>query len=300
MNYEKSARKQNLFLFFEDNEDDRSISNNMVKLYMNCFLINEDCQHELMGIHNLTKVKIKPRNYLDQVLFKFPQIRKKRLEQINNDKIKRDKLILHDVFKKAAGLRPLPYDYRSGSVDLYDSHFIIATSELNGDLRRWILSWQRFHASYNIVMCTQLVGHHTQLATKLPYHYFRTPRPNILENLREVIGHWAVMDVPGTSINDDAEYLAKRVTYQYYFDLLRNDYYSKLCWCRLSLNRMITKSERQAIKYFKVQNNFEIIACLSNNGPLIDKSFECEKIHRAPDIKYQYLQCECARYTFIL
>ena len=47
--------KHELFLFFEDNEDDRVISSNIVRLYMNRFIIEEDRQNEIVGVENLVK-----------------------------------------------------------------------------------------------------------------------------------------------------------------------------------------------------------------------------------------------------
>ena len=47
--------KQDLFLFYEENDDDRIISSNIVRLYMNRFTIEEDRQNEIVGVKNLTK-----------------------------------------------------------------------------------------------------------------------------------------------------------------------------------------------------------------------------------------------------
>ena len=47
--------KQNLFLFFEENELEFEISSSLVKLSMNRFVVDEDDQFEVMGIYNLKK-----------------------------------------------------------------------------------------------------------------------------------------------------------------------------------------------------------------------------------------------------
>jgi len=47
--------KHNLFLFYEESEDDRVISSNIVRLYMNRLTIEEDRQNEVIGVANLTK-----------------------------------------------------------------------------------------------------------------------------------------------------------------------------------------------------------------------------------------------------
>lgn len=51
-----SYRKQNFVLFFEENEDQRIINPNLVRLYMNRFIIDERWQHEIIGVHELSKV----------------------------------------------------------------------------------------------------------------------------------------------------------------------------------------------------------------------------------------------------
>ena len=51
-----SYRQQNFVLFFEENEDQRKINQNLVRLYMNRFIIDETWQHEIIGVHKLSKV----------------------------------------------------------------------------------------------------------------------------------------------------------------------------------------------------------------------------------------------------
>ena len=48
--------RQNFVLFFEENEDQRKINQNLVRLYMNRFIIDESWQHEIIGCHELSKV----------------------------------------------------------------------------------------------------------------------------------------------------------------------------------------------------------------------------------------------------
>ena len=46
---------QNLFLFFEENDDEKDISSSLVHLYMNRFVIAEEDQTEIIGVYNLSK-----------------------------------------------------------------------------------------------------------------------------------------------------------------------------------------------------------------------------------------------------
>ena len=48
--------KQNLFLFFEENEMQSVIDRNLVKLYMNRCIIDEDGIFEISGVYELQKV----------------------------------------------------------------------------------------------------------------------------------------------------------------------------------------------------------------------------------------------------
>ena len=51
-----SPTKQNLFLFFEENEMQSVIDRNLVKLYMNRCIIDEDGIFEISGVYELQKV----------------------------------------------------------------------------------------------------------------------------------------------------------------------------------------------------------------------------------------------------
>ena len=56
-------RKQNLNLFFVDNDSEQSINNNMVRNYMNGFIIDENVQSEVNGVfyfYNRQSVKDSP------------------------------------------------------------------------------------------------------------------------------------------------------------------------------------------------------------------------------------------------
>ena len=49
-------RNRNIILFFEENENVKSITSKMVRLYMNRFIIDEEQRFEITGIFNLAKV----------------------------------------------------------------------------------------------------------------------------------------------------------------------------------------------------------------------------------------------------
>ena len=51
-----SPSKQNLFLFFEENEIQSAIDRKLVKRYMNLCIIDEDANFEITGVYELQKV----------------------------------------------------------------------------------------------------------------------------------------------------------------------------------------------------------------------------------------------------
>ena len=51
-----NSQSRNLLLFFEENEDKNNISSNLVRLYMNQFVIDEEDRYEIIGAFNLSKV----------------------------------------------------------------------------------------------------------------------------------------------------------------------------------------------------------------------------------------------------
>ena len=56
MNFKNFDRNQDLFLFFEENEDEKVINSRLASLYMNRFVIDEDYQNEIGGGFYLQRV----------------------------------------------------------------------------------------------------------------------------------------------------------------------------------------------------------------------------------------------------
>ena len=81
----KRHRKQDLILFYENNDDDRLFSNSMVTLYMNRFIIDEESQYEVSGVHHLAAgpTDIIYRIIQSVVPFTIPWFRSKLHEDLN-------------------------------------------------------------------------------------------------------------------------------------------------------------------------------------------------------------------------
>ena len=70
MNFRNFDRKQDLFLFFEENENEKVINSRLVSLYMNRLVIDEDYQNEIGGVFFLQRVLPTTSRYRsDQQLF---------------------------------------------------------------------------------------------------------------------------------------------------------------------------------------------------------------------------------------
>ena len=84
-------RNRNIILFFEENENVRSITSKMVRLYMNRFTIDEEQRFEITGVFNLTKV---PKVTLE------PDYRHRRLWNLSWRNWIDDRELIKDAFKK--------------------------------------------------------------------------------------------------------------------------------------------------------------------------------------------------------
>ena len=111
--------KQNLFLFFEENELEFEISSSLVQLSMNRFVIDEDDQFEVIGIYNLTKATKEMANFDDPADKYFAKER--------TEKQAYDKVLISEAIDQAA-LHPL-----------VDSHFIIGTY-----FHRIFVDWNKY------------------------------------------------------------------------------------------------------------------------------------------------------------
>ena len=94
--------KHNLFLFYEESEDDRVISSNIVRLYMNRLTIEEDRQNEVIGVKNLTK-PIFPEDGPWVIINESEKKRKIDMDKwrsFEEDKVNKDFVIFGEAFEK--------------------------------------------------------------------------------------------------------------------------------------------------------------------------------------------------------
>ena len=103
------VKKQNLFLFFEENEHKFEISSDLVRLSMNRFIIDEEAQFEIIGVYNLKKTKEEMTNTKNPNYKKFAKER--------TDKEAFDKDLISEAVDKAL----------SHQTTSADTHFIIGS-----------------------------------------------------------------------------------------------------------------------------------------------------------------------------
>ena len=102
--------KQNLFLFFEENEMQPVIDRKLVKLYMNRCIIDEDAKFEIVGVYELQKV-------VDPMLNGFNPLFKTNASQ-RTDKEAVDRDTFTEAIEKAC----------MHETNSTDNHFIIGSS----------------------------------------------------------------------------------------------------------------------------------------------------------------------------
>ena len=129
MNFKNFGRKQNLFLFFEENENEKVINSRLVNLYMNRFVIDEDNQNEINGIFKQKRVVPKTSQYSSEHVILSTIQRQQFAQQVQAQEI------LDSAFNDKCLLKN----------DDNAAHFIIASdfpwSFIPGQQSHWIEKW---------------------------------------------------------------------------------------------------------------------------------------------------------------
>ena len=114
-------KKQNLILFYEENNDEKDISSKLVRLYMNRFLVGEEDQSELSGVYYLAQ-NTQPNE--DTPLVEFSSIWNQKESKLKNGKTVFLKSVskIFESEKIANRLRGPEF------VNSYKIHFIVGTS----------------------------------------------------------------------------------------------------------------------------------------------------------------------------
>ena len=196
-------RDRNIILFFEENEDVKSISSKMVRLYMNRFIINEEERFEIAGVFNLTKVP------------KVPHFDKRRkLWNISTRNWIEDRHIIKTAFEQleiATWFKTDIHIFMGTSLYLEDSKF-------NKSLNKFLQNWADKCCSSTSISLTLLNGNnhglHTKKEVKEAYRIASIgPRigPHIGRRVFE-LGWFQNNSLSSQSLNHDLENLFEDMT----------------------------------------------------------------------------------------
>ena len=259
-------KKQNLFLFFEENENEFDISSNLVRLSMNRFTVDEEAQFEIIGVHNLRRVKKEMMNERNPDYKKFAK------ERTEKEAFDRD--LISDAMEKA-----LLHQTTSA-----DAHFIIGsafhllnyinTAGIRASLFDWISSEIK-EICLKSMYCTIYFGSRVYLITKELADGFHNGKiltdgqkqTKVFRFSQEIFNNMK------SSINDDLEDLVEQI---------RNG-------CRPSMNlsnelvmlylhKMITKTELKKVR----NSDSQFLNSLAGQGTTLHKPPVME-----PDVSYE-------------
>ena len=272
--------KQNLFLFFEENEAKTSIDSKLVLLYANRCIIDEQAEFEICGVYQLQKVE-KLKDERRQPLYKTNANQRTFKEAMDRD-------TLSEALEKACLL-----ESRSA-----DTHFIIGSSfhtlvvekptviNRPRKLIEWMSDEMKFQEITSVYI-TLLAGHRTCIITN---------RTNIgayngeleAEFTRTSSGETPVTLSPKFSVNDDFELS---------FTLIKLGRRLQQ-FLHLFFHPMLTPRELYLMK----TKDESYLRSLGNHLVGFNPDVREEELKYYPDndTKLRYVSCLCVRQSFHL
>ena len=298
-------RTQNLFLFFEETDDEKDISSNLVHLYMNRSVMAEEEQSEIIGVYNLAKPnKDTPLiEFYSQESFLGETCKKTQFWKENRTKLEHDEALFEKIGSEIASDVKSVHNF-SASVTKEKSmnHFIIGSSFYTNSSKRRRIFVEKIMRDLTYEIDSQKKGlSHISIVDK---HYgfyglknlhndvvinqtlitmLRGSHRNLLTAEQLKIAQ-AQSEVEPDLINDDLEEFHKLTMVQgLRFDEFRS----------LSFYKELTDPELDKLKPFQYEID------LQKQNWASEKSLEALlPLLAQTDPGYQYLQCDCQRYTF--
>ena len=183
-------KNRNLLLFFEQNEDKNNISSNLVRMFMNRYVIEEEKRYEIIGTFNLSKVshsRTSPdwqnKNFYIYGSYWNDSSWRKKSDQSFKINWNKDKKIIETALKEAKVFTKLHVEtHIIIGTSLYIDHFDNSSITFRNN------RFQRFN------QLTLLNGWKTTFATK--------------DQVRQAYNYrnsYMFMTVPMSSVNDDLE-----------------------------------------------------------------------------------------------
>ena len=269
--------KQNLFLFFEENERRSVIDRNLVLLYANRCIIDEDDEFEICGVYQLQKVS--------DLMFNFTKPLYKTHAKQRTYKESFDRNIMSDAFERA-------HLYGSNSID---THFIFGSSfhafeiewptvSINRPekLMRWMYEEMRSQ-EIKMVHVTLLAGYRACLSNK---EMCKATYDGIMVMHFHGLNPYSVR--PNGSVNDDFELTINQIRHGKRLQERVN----------IFLFPMLAPHELKLIN----ANDESYLLTFSHylNGFSADVPLEDLAIFPDSDSKVRFVRCLCVRKSFYL
>ena len=272
-------KTQNLFLFFEETDDEKDTSSKLVRLYMNRFVIDEEDQTEIIGAYNLSKA--------------------------NENKAKRehDKSLFEKLGSEIESFRPTGQNFMD--------HFLIGSSyyiKSSGSIvKNWI---DEIYRSYH----NEVKKYFREIESEISSSLCTEDELNRLEGrLDNNISIEPLLTILSGSQSNLLTAAQVKLAHQSEseFELINNDLeeYHQLIMTRtkelkiddsksLSFYKQLIDPDVEKLKSSLIMNRTYEIE-LNQQNWTTEKSLEALlPLLAKTDPGYQYLQCDCQRYSF--
>ena len=295
--------RQNLFLFFEETDDERDISSNLVHLYMNRFVICEEDQTEIIGAYNLSKTDEKAKLEHDQSLFEklrseIDSFRQTGQNNMNHFLIGSSYYINTYNSSRSIVENLIDKNYNEVEKNLRELELKII-SPITLEITRDELNISTVHIHFQYTLKDILDRLEDELAflerslnTVNPEYLLtilKGSQSNFLTTTQVKLAHAGSKNANGLTNNDLEEYhqLIMTSTKQLKINVLKS----------LSLYKQLTDPEIEKLKPSLLDRTYEIE--LNQQKWTTQKSLEVLlPLLATTDPGYQYLQCDCQRYSF--
>ena len=230
-------QNRNLILFFEENEDKNNISSNLVRLYMNRFVIEEEKRYEIIGTFNLSKVShsgTSPDRQSNKIYYSY-------YGRNSTWKVKSDEMFEQNWNKDKQIIETALNDRKVFTKHHVETHIIIGTSlyidHFRDSFEKFIPKWNsrvrkiyrgltnaesaydKVHKVISLNQLTLLNGWKTTFATKdqVRKAYFESKKNAEDQTLLN----------PRLSVNDDLENMTSHIFTPHKMFSKRNSYYGR-------------------------------------------------------------------------
>ena len=260
-----TRKTQNLFLFFEENDDEKDISSTLVHLYMNRFVIAEEDQTEIIGVYDLSK------------------------PDGNKAKLEHDKSLFEKLGSKI------------GSFGLNSqtsvNHYLIGSSTTSiSKVKNWI---DKIHRSYHSEVPKSWYPCSLEINIEYLITILRGSQSNLLTTAQVKLAHARSKNESELINNDLEEYhqLIGEVIFRGH-PLKSSKQLKSKGSKSLSFYKQLTDAEVEKLKPSLLDRTYEIELNQQNWKTQKSRDVLLSLLTKT-DPEYQYLKCDCQRRSFI-